>query len=274
MRDYSATQTLSVLDQLRAGVRFLDVRVTKLARGWRDDDRLWCCHGQALCVTLEEVIMQVNTFHAELRREGVDGEGDGLVDVPVVLIFRHFSLSDDEVEELTRFVTKSLEGGIWEEGDGADLRVTPLGELPRNIVAGLQGVGGQLPTDFGHDAWLNTFRQEKKIRFLRDVLARTKSRECRDDFAVVGFTVTAHIADVVCRIVSVGLLRPSLKTEAIRMNSLLPCFVRGNEDALARVANVVFVDFLTPEIAQRIDGINRVIEEGTSVLASSSGEEL
>jgi hypothetical protein len=64
LRDVSVTQTLDVLAQLRAGVRFLDVRVSKLDRAW-NDNRFWTVHGMSVCVPLDEVIDQINTFHDE-----------------------------------------------------------------------------------------------------------------------------------------------------------------------------------------------------------------
>jgi hypothetical protein len=265
LRDFSATQTLTVAEQLRAGVRFLDIRVTKLAAHFRDD-RFWTCHGQALCVPLEDVLAEVNAFHDELA--AAPGPA-GSHDVPVVSVWRTFMLSDDEQRELGEYVGRTLRGGCF-GGAAEDLRVTPVAHLPRNIAAGLPEVNDLLPDAFGHDAWISTLSPCRKIRFLCDLLRKTKARTMRDDLCVVGFTVTAHTVDVVLRIVSVGVFRPALKTEALKMNAILPSFLCANDAALACVANCIFADFLTPEMVERIVDLNALVAGGHDTSEESS----
>lgn len=259
LRDYAATQALDVRGQLRAGVRFLDLRVTRLAPGFeKADGRFWCCHGQALCVPLEEVLAGVNAFHHEAAAWPALPGGE--VDLPVVTVWRTFSLAEEERAELGEYVRLALVGGCF-GGAPEDLRATPLAELPRNVVAGLPAVNARLPAAWGTDAWLDTFSAPRKLRFLAGVVRGAKDRGARDDLCVVGFTVTAHTLDVVVRIVSGGVLRPSLKTEALKMNKVLPSFLCSHEDALARKANVIFADFVTPDIIARIDQLNALVDE-------------
>lgn len=269
LADYAATQALDVGAQLRAGVRFLDLRVTKVAPGF-GDARFWCCHGQALCVPLDEVLKHVNGFHAEV--ETWPRLPRGVVDVPVVSVFRSFNLSEAERAELGRHVGRALVGGCF-GGSAGDLRAAALGALPRNVVAGLPEVNADLPERWGHDAWLDTFSAPRKLRFLSGVVRGAKPRGARDDLCVVGFTVTAHTTDVVARIVSAGVLRPSLKAEALKMNDGLPGFLCSHEQALARAANVVFVDFVTPAMVERIDQLNALVGDGALSDSSTSGSD-
>jgi hypothetical protein len=169
-------------------------------------------------------------------------------------------------------VGATLVGGCF-AGAAGDLRATPLAELPRNVVAGLPEVNPLLPERWGHDAWINTFSAAKKLRFLSQLVRGVKPRGLSDGLCVVGFTVTAHTMDVVLRIVSAGVLRPALKTEALRMNTLLPAFLRSHEQALARGANVIFADFVTPTMVAHIDQLNALVDEQVGSDMSTSESE-
>lgn len=271
LRDYTLTQALDVAGQLRAGVRFLDLRVTRLAPAFeRADPRFWCCHGQALCMPLEVVLAEINRFHEEAASWPRLPAGEA--DLPVVSVFRTFLLSDDERTELGEYVRDALAGGLF-AGAAEDLRAAPLEDLPRNIVAGLPALNPLLPADWGTDAWLDTFSAPRKLRFLSGVVRGAKDRTARDALCVVGFTVTAHTMDVVARIVSGGVLRPSVKTQALKMNAVLPSFLCSHEEALARSANVIFADFVTPALIARIDQLNALVDKLQASDASTAGSD-
>jgi hypothetical protein len=271
MRDFSATQTLDVHAQLAAGCRFLDMRVTMLARE-HQDDRFFACHGMAICVPLDDVLDHINAFHATVAAEPRTAKDrDEFCDIPVVACFRTFHLLEGERTRLAMHVRSRLRGGVF-GGDAEELRTTPLRDLPRNIVAGLPELSG-LPPRFGIDAWINTLKATTKIAFLVDYLRSLKPKTERNDLAVIGWTVTPHIMDVVCRIVTVGVARPSLRTEAAKINAVLPRFLTAQRRKLVQAANIVFLDFVTPELVAHIVALNdEAFFDSTDYSESHTGE--
>lgn len=261
LRDFSATQKFSVLDQLRAGARFLDIRVSKLSTSCRDS-QFWTVHGMAVCVPLDNILQQINQFHREVfqlkrsSRIAHDSSSDSIddCDVPVVSVFRTFMLTEAEKRDLANQVRQKLVDDIF-YGSAEELRATPLRCLPRNIVAGLPQVAS-LPPKFGHDAWLDTYNAARKITFLSNYIRNVKPRDARDDLVVVGWTVTPHVSDVVMRVASLGILRPAIRSEARKINSVFPAFLHTHLWRLTSVANVVFCDFFDETFADHILYLN------------------
>lgn len=195
-----------------------------------------------LCVPLADVIHQINRFHAET-------DDDPQV---VVSVFRPHLLDANEREELSNFVFTSLEHPCF-DGDGDDLRTIPMRLLQRNVVAGL--TGSQLTVGWGRDAWLNTNSSDRKICFLKDTVAVTKHREVRNDLFVLGWTVTPSVMDVTVRILSIGTMRPSVRTEAAKMNARFDHFLKDHKLSMRQRVNVVFFDCFTAKLAQQVKDI-------------------
>jgi hypothetical protein len=242
IRDVSQTQELDILGQLQAGVRFLDLRVSKLPAA-HNDKRFWTVHGMAVCVPLEDVLHQVNTFHDLVAAATGDHEAAAdLFPIPVVSVIRPLDLDAAELEELALQVQSTLRGGIF-SGSAKDLRLAALADLPRNVVAGLPSLSA-LPAEWGYDAFTDTYMAEVKIKFLLDYMAALKPRKTRDDISVIGWTVTPQLKDVVLRILTVGIRPRTLKSEALKVNARFPEFLKEHGQAVASVANVVFCDFV------------------------------
>ncbi|GAB0493600.1 hypothetical protein MMPV_004885 [Pyropia vietnamensis] len=157
LRDFSRTQRLTVYEQLVAGARFLDIRVSKLTPA-AADERLWVVHGAAACVPLADIISQINAFHDQSQSRA-----------HVILAVRHFRLSPAEVTALATQLNSQLAHPIF-RGDADALAVTPLVDLAVNIVAGVAGVS-KLGPGWAVDDWINTYCGERKIAGLHGQLS-------------------------------------------------------------------------------------------------------
>lgn len=149
---------LTVYEQLVAGARFLDIRVSKLTPA-AADERLWVVHGAAACVPLADILSQINAFH-EHQSPGRSH---------VILAVRHFRLSPAEATALAAQLNAQLAHPIF-RGDADALAVTPLAELPVNVVAGVAGVS-KLGPGWAVDDWINTYCGERKLAGLHGQLS-------------------------------------------------------------------------------------------------------
>eukprot|EP00170_Pyropia_yezoensis_P007522 contig_30865_g7545 len=148
---------LTVYEQLVAGARFLDIRVSKLTPA-AQDERLWVVHGAAACVPLADIISQINAFHDQSPKRA-----------HVILAVRHFRLSPAEASALAAQLNTELTHPLF-RGDADALAVTPLDELPVNVVAGVAGVS-KLSAGWAVDDWINTYCGERKLAGLHGQLS-------------------------------------------------------------------------------------------------------
>lgn len=148
---------LTVYEQLVAGARFLDIRVSKLTPA-AADERLWVVHGAAACVPLADILSQINAFHDQSPSRA-----------HVILAVRHFRLSPAEITTLAAQLNSQLAHPIF-RGDADALAVTPLVDLAVNIVAGVVGVS-KLGAGWAVDDWINTYCGERKIAGLHGQLS-------------------------------------------------------------------------------------------------------
>lgn len=197
-----------------------------------------------LCVPLADVIQQINAFHDETASYRC---------VTVVTVFRSYLLDDAEEKQLADFVISQLNHPYF-KGSNDQLRRVSLNELPRNVIAGLHGY--RLDVPWGQDAWLDTYSADKKISFLRRTLATTKHRNLRDDLFILGWTVTPSVMDITFRVLSLGLLRPAVKTEAVKMNERFAEFFDLFRDSMQERVNVVFFDCFSAKHAQIVRTLN------------------
>lgn len=197
-----------------------------------------------LCVPLADVIKQINAFHDETAADRC---------VTVVTVFRAYLLDDTEEEQLADFVATELKHPRF-EGSSDDLRRVSLNDLPRNVVAGLRD--SRLDVAWGQDAWLDTYSAEKKIGFLRRTLGLTKHRNLRNDLFVLGWTVTPSVLDITFRVASLGLLRPAVKVEAVKMNEKFTAFFDAYRDTLQERVNVIFFDCFSAKHTQLVRSLN------------------
>jgi hypothetical protein len=292
LHDVSVTQTLDVLAQLRAGVRFLDVRVSKLDRAW-NDNRFWTVHGMSVCVPLDEVIDQINAFHDEHRH----ATRLGLERAP------HRGNDREHAHELRSSSSSSLSSSSLSSSSAPPVvnPLPPLSEafpipvvsvfrlfgldndetaeladhLRRRLRGGIfcgsakdlrtatlaelpanivAGVPGlaHLPAQFGFDLWKNTYDADLKIDFLADYLSSETTRLSRDDLCVIGWTVTPQVTDVVLRLAGLTMFCRSLQLEAAKLNSRLPAFLKAYSQDVRSKANVIFCDFIDSAFANII----------------------
>ncbi|KAK1864129.1 hypothetical protein I4F81_006679 [Pyropia yezoensis] len=235
LRDFSRTQRLTVYEQLVAGARFLDIRVSKLTPA-AQDERLWVVHGAAACVPLADIISQINAFHDQSPKRA-----------HVILAVRHFRLSPAEASALAAQLNTELTHPLF-RGDADALAVTPLDELPVNVVAGVAGVS-KLSAGWAVDDWINTYCGERKLAGLHGQLSS----------AVRQASAESSLSYIAMRIVSVGRVRPSLITEASRFNARLAPFLADHAPTVAAVVDVLFFDFFSPAIAAAIGRVQHVV---------------
>ena len=238
--DFALTQTLTIREQLEAGARFLDVRVSKRVRA-SGDERFWTVHGLVLCVPLEQVISQINEFHQERDKIFPERGPDW---APVVIVVRTYFLDHDEELLLAEYIRHALQHPVYDACPHM-LRRIPTAALPHNILAGVSG--SRLPVDWGRDAWLDTYSAEKKIAFLEDTMEAAEVKEYRDSLFVLGWTVTPSVVDVTLSLLSGGWLRRAVRDEAQRVNARFPSFLKQNAEDIDSKCNVVFFDCFTEE---------------------------
>lgn len=259
--EFALTQHLTVRQQLEAGARFLDLRVSK-RHGTPDNvDEFWTIHGMVLCVPLAEVVAQLNAFENARNSGAVGGAGAQTAsrDAPVVLAVRCYALSAEESWALGRFLVSELVGGVY-LGDAAGLARVPVAELPPFILAGVPP--SRLDAEWGADVWTDTYSSAKKIAFLEDALATAKLKprlgsasdgteggttppstpSGPSNLLVLGWTVTPNVVDVALRFVSGGTLRRTVMEEAMDMNLLFDSFAGEKAPEIRDKANVVFFD--------------------------------
>lgn len=245
--DFALTQNLTILQQLRAGARFLDIRVSKRPHS-SGDESFWTVHGMVLCVPLSHVIHQINEFHHE----------NGLNKVTVVTVFRAYLLDESEHRALDAFTLSAFKHPVF-DGHANELRTTPVRDLPHNLVAGLYS--SILPVSWGQDAWLDTYSAYKKIPFLTKTLSATAHREMRDELFVLGWTVTPSVVDVTLRVLSLGFCRPAVKTEALKMNDRFAQFFQAYRDSIQERVNVVFFDCFDATHAVVVNSLNKHLDD-------------
>lgn len=245
--DFALTQTLTVFEQLRAGARFLDIRVTKRP----GDDKFWTHHGMVLCMPLSEILEQINQFHDYYNRRR--SALPSIPYVPVVSVFRWSALSSHECRLLAVFVHSKLKHDVF-EGDANALRNTPLSSLPPNIVAGLDNT--LLDLSWGTDVWVNTYVADTKISFLSKTIHASMPRFARDSLLILGWTVTPSAVDIVLRVLTRGILRPSVLAAAACLNSRFHDFAKRHVKQLKLSTNVVFFDAFSISLATEVLSLN------------------
>lgn len=244
--EFALTQMLSVGEQLDAGARFLDLRVSKRAGTPENIDEFWTVHGMVLCVPLADVVAQINEF--ELAR------ANGTRDAPVVLAVRAYALSTHEMAALGAFIVRELRGDVF-VGDATALARMPVCRLPPFVLAGVPP--SRLGAEWGTDVWTDTYCASTKIAFLNEALEAAKSKRSRDAarLLVLGWTVTPSAVDVALRFISWGVLRRTVMEEAADMNCLFDRFAESRAGVLRDKVNVVFFDCFSEREAALIKGV-------------------
>jgi len=194
---------LTIYEQLVAGARFLDIRVSKLTPA-AADDRLWVVHGAAACVPLADVVAQINAFHARAATP-----------THVILAVRYFRLSVAEAAALATQLNDTLTHPIF-RGDAPMLAATPLIDLPVNIVAGVAGVS-KLGPGWAVDDWINTYCGERKLAGLHRQLAAAVAGA-----AAASSLSCAPAAAVDERLACLDALPPSPRPAAAAVGAPLP----------------------------------------------------
>lgn len=194
-----------------------------------------------LCVPLSDVIDQLNAFHDEQPET-----------TPVISVFKHTALTPQEQVEVAKFVHERVKHRVY-DGDATLLRQTPVSHLPHNVMAGLHG--DSLDLSWGQDPWLDTFSANQKISFLTKLLEASPFRSARNNLLVLGWTVTPSVLDIVLRVASFGVLRPSVLGAATRMNNRFESFRSDQKHILCSSANVIFFDDFSKQLAAQVTSI-------------------
>jgi hypothetical protein len=224
LSDFSKTHDGPLLAQLRAGSRYQDLRVSRVVRPRLmaklpppgEEDEFWLVHGAVACVPLGEALAGMRTFADEVAANGEVA--------PVVSVARLLGQGWDKEGHkalAARFVEALGRENIY-DGNVAGLKSTPYAKLPAHVVAGVPGLSGlnDIGEQFGSDVWINTYNLDEKTAGLEKQVREIKPRTERNNLYVLGWTVTPQPTDIAKRIVSFGICRPSLETEAKRVCSL------------------------------------------------------
>lgn len=293
LRDFSKTQYGGIGSQLRAGARYLDFRVSSAVhdRPAGAADPFWLVHGAVACVQLATVLADMAAFAAKYRDAGVRP--------PTVVVVCRLEGPDSfwdapTLAALAGRFRDALGVDALYDGDAESLRSTPFASLPAWVVSGVPGIGTWLrvpksagdQANFGSDVWINTYDLDEKESGLLAQLAATRNRADRADLArkpgrkradmyAFAWTVTPQPADIVKRIVSCGLARPSLETEAIRFNGRFAAFAEQHAAALKAKVNVVTFDFITQELSAQVLALNDgpLTEDGIGVIAAGGSDD-
>lgn len=238
-------------------------------------DQFWLVHGAVACVPLSEVLVDMASFSAEYTAQGVRPP----TVVTVCRLLGPASTWDDAATAaLAGRFREALGADALYDGNAQTLRSVPFTELPAHVVTGIPGLGG-FPkgigsANFGSDVWIDTYKLDTKEHGLKAQLENTADRESRDKLYVLGWTVTPQPADIAKRIVTCGFARPSLEEEGERFNKRFAAFATANSDALKAKCNVVFFDFITPELSAQVLALNDdlLTEAGIGTIADDDGD--
>lgn len=235
----SVTQGTRVLTQLRAGARYLDLRVGKVAG---DRETWWMIHGMVACAPFAEAVADINAFHRE---------GGGTV----VWVIREERFGPGESAALAAYLRSHVEGAIY-DGDQAGLRRTPFRSLPPNVIFGVSALT-PIPALLAVDEWVNTYSSRVKIPVLLAQMSRASTRHARDTLMVIGWTLTPQPVDIALRVLTFNVGRPSIREAAAAMNRQVYPFLRRHRGLTLRVANVIFFDWMGAAEAEAVLAMNR-----------------
>lgn len=208
--NYSRTQHLTIYEQLQAGSRFQDFRVSKLSS--RSDTRFWLIHGQVASIPLEVALEDMNRYHDECTMK-----------TPIVTVIRRLpwkKFTKDDDKDLADFLKSRLRHGIF-EGSAGLLRSLPYVELPENVVAGVPGISGEGLADssWGSDIWIDTYDTELKVAGNTRQAADAKERVERDNLFVLAWTITPHVSHILKSVFTFSRAKiPTLEKQAQNMN--------------------------------------------------------
>lgn len=235
----SVTQGARVLTQLRAGARYLDLRVGKV-----EGDRAtwWMIHGMVACAPFAEAVADINAFHRE---------GGGTV----VWVIREERFAPGESAALAAYLRSTVEGAIY-DGDQAGLRRTPFRSLPPNVIFGVAALT-PIPALLAVDEWVNTYSSRVKIPVLVSQMSAASTRHARDTLMVIGWTLTPQPVDIALRVLTFNVGRPSIREAAAAMNRQVYPFLREHRGLTLRVANVIFFDWMGAAEAEAVLAMNR-----------------
>lgn len=293
LREFSKTQYGGIGAQLRAGARYLDFRVSSAVhdRPTGAADPFWLVHGAVACVQLATVLADMAAFAAEYRDAGVRP--------PTVVVVCRLQGPESfwdgaTLAALAARFKDALGADALYDGDAEALRRTPFSSLPAWIVSGVPGIGtwARVPKSagdqghFGSDVWINTYDLDEKEKGLLAQLSATRDRRDRAeesrkpgrkraDLYAFAWTVTPQPTDIVKRIVSCGIARPSLETEGVRFNGRFSAFAQQHAAALKAKANVVTFDFITQELSAQVLALNDgpLTEAGIGVIADDGSDD-
>ncbi|KAK1863056.1 hypothetical protein I4F81_005620 [Pyropia yezoensis] len=235
----SVTQGARVLTQLRAGARYLDLRVGKVAG---DRSTWWMIHGMVACAPFAEAVADINAFHRE---------GGGTV----VWVIREERFAPGESAALAAYLRATVEGTIY-DGDQAGLRRTPFRGLPPNVIFGVAALT-PIPALLAVDEWVNTYSSRVKIPVLLSQMSAASTRHARDTLMVIGWTLTPQPVDIALRVLTFNVGRPSIREAAAAMNRQVYPFLRDHRGLTLRVANVIFFDWMGAAEAEAVLAMNR-----------------
>ncbi|GAB0488932.1 hypothetical protein MMPV_000145 [Pyropia vietnamensis] len=235
----SVTQGVRVLTQLRAGARYLDLRVGKVEG---DRKTWWMIHGMVACAPFAEAVADINAFHRE---------GGGTV----VWVIREERFGPGESAALAAYLREHVEGDIY-DGDQAGLRRIPFRSLPPNVIFGV-GALTPMPALLAVDEWVNTYSSRVKIPVLVSQMSSASTRHARDTLMVIGWTLTPQPVDIALRVLTFNVGRPSIREAAAAMNRQVYPFLQEHRGLTLRVANVIFFDWMGAAEAEAVLAMNR-----------------
>jgi len=234
----SITQGGRILSQLRAGARYLDIRVGQVAG---DGKTWWMIHGMVACAPFVEAVDDINTFHRE---------GGGTV----VWVIREERFAPGESARLATYLRENVQGAIY-DGDQAGLRRTPFRSLPPNVIFGVSALT-PIPALLAVDEWVNTYSARVKVPALLEQMTAASTRVARDTLMVIGWTLTPQPLDIVLRVVTFNVGRPSLREAAAAMNGQVYPFLDAHRRLTLDKANVIFFDWMGPSEASAVLALN------------------
>eukprot|EP00184_Porphyridium_aerugineum_P007007 CAMPEP_0184694966 /NCGR_PEP_ID=MMETSP0313-20130426/2747_1 /TAXON_ID=2792 /ORGANISM="Porphyridium aerugineum, Strain SAG 1380-2" /LENGTH=298 /DNA_ID=CAMNT_0027153335 /DNA_START=241 /DNA_END=1134 /DNA_ORIENTATION=- len=217
---FTRTQLVDVYGQLKAGCRFLDLRVSRLenpaAAPHENASPFWLVHGMAACCPFDGVVDQINRFHKEASAEAtlndnapplaveikaIPGCNSSKLETPsyaqvptIISVIRPMNLSKEDIHELVDYLKSRLHYDIF-DGSTEDLRKIPYNLLPPNLIVGVHGLGQIPKSQWATDDWIDTYSPTVKVPGLTAQVQAKKRRDERDDLYVVGFTITPQASD-------------------------------------------------------------------------------
>lgn len=229
---WGRTQPLKVYDQLKAGVRYLDLRTCYLR-----DFEFFTAH-TLLSRNLLLVIEQVYRFHIEHPSEFI------------ILDFNHFyNMTKKEHAELIDFIHRQFNNSLVTEDYGPSVTCGKLWRTKKRIIVlyKYKAISREHDWLWGNQYICSTWPRAGHVNFLRKFLRHSLLHRNHEKFHVSQCVITPTVWLITRGILTLGLYPASLKRTETKLNRELLKSLQQLDKSYQQRINIVMIDWATSD---------------------------